>query len=123
MDDILQSEESQRFFSLIHMLQRSAMMNMGMIADGEGMIHFNLGEAKEAIDMLDTLQSRTSGNLEDVEATMLRGIVSELKMSFVRAPEQQKAVEEEKKRQEALRDTFISPETAPVDTLIDDEEE
>ena len=45
MEDILQNEESQRFFSLIHMLQRSAMLHLGMIPDEEGMIHFNLGEA------------------------------------------------------------------------------
>ena len=51
MEDILQNEESQRFFSLIHMLQRSAMLHLGMITDEEGMIHFNLGEAKAAIDL------------------------------------------------------------------------
>ena len=123
MDEILNSEESQRFFSLVYMLQRSTLMNMGMIADAEGMIHFNLGEAKEVIDILDTLQKRTDGNLEDVEATLLKGIISELKMAFVRAPSQQEAIEAEKKRQEELREAFVSPETAPSDTLIDDEEE
>ena len=50
MDDILQSEESQQFFSLVHMLQRSAMLHLGLIPDEEGMIHFNLGEAKAAKD-------------------------------------------------------------------------
>ena len=75
------------------------------------------------IDLLDTLESRTKGNLEEVEETMLRGIVSELKMLFVRAPERQKEIETEMKRQEALKETFTSPKTAPSDTLIDDEEE
>ncbi len=123
MDEILQSEESQRFFSLIHMLQRSTMMHLGLISDEAGTIHFNMGEAKAAIDLLDTLESRTKGNLEEVEETMLRGIVSELKMLFVRAPERQKEIETEMKRQEALKETFTSPKTAPSDTLIDDEEE
>ena len=123
MDDILQGEESQRFFSLIHMLQRSAMMHLGMIPDESGMIHFNMGEAKAAIDVLDTLEARTKGNLDEVEETMLRGIVSELKMLFVHAPERQQEIEAEMKRQEALKETFTSPETAPSDTLIDDEEE
>ena len=123
MDDILNSEESQHFFSLVYMLQRSALMNMGMIGDSQGMIHFNLGEAKEGIDILDTLQNRTKGNLEEVEATLLKGIISELKMAFVRAPSQQQAIEAEQKRQEELRESFVSPETAPSDTLIDDEEE
>ena len=123
MDDILQSEESQRFFSLISMLQRSAMMHLGMRPDEEGMIHFNLGEAKAAIDLLDTLQTRTAGNLEDVEENILKGLISELKMHFVRAPERQKEIEAEMKRQEELKETFTSPETAKSDTLIDDEEE
>ena len=123
MDDILQSEESQRFFSLISMLQRSAMMHLGMLPDEEGMIHFNLGEAKAAIDLLDTLQTRTAGNLEDVEENILKGLVSELKMHFVRAPERQKEIDAEMKRQEELKETFTSPETAKSDTLIDDEEE
>ena len=123
MDDILQSEESQRFFSLISMLQRSAMRHLGMLPDEEGMIHFNLGEAKAAIAMLDTLNSRTKGNLEEVEETLLRGLISELKMHFVRAPERQKEIEAEMERQEELKETFTSPETAPSDTLIDDEEE
>jgi hypothetical protein len=123
MDDILQSDESQRFFSLISMLQRSAMMHLGMLPDEEGMIHFNLAEAKAAIDLLDTLDTRTKGNLEEVEETILRGLISELKMHFVRAPERQKEIESEMKRQENLKETFTSPETAPSDTLIDDEEE
>jgi len=123
MEDILQSEESQRFFSLIHMLQRSAMMHLGLIPDEAGMIHFNMGEAKAAIDVLDTLESRTKGNLDEVEETMLRGLISELKMLFVHAPERQQEIEVEMKRQEALKETFTTPETAPSDTLIDDEEE
>ena len=123
MDDILQSEESQRFFSLIHMLQRSAMMHLGLIPDEAGMIHFNMVEAKAAIDVLGTLESRTKGNLAEVEETILRGLISELKMLFVQAPERQKEIEAEMKRQEALKETFTAPETAPSDTLIDDEEE
>ena len=86
MDDILQSEESQQFFSLVHMLQRSAMLHLGLIPDEEGMIHFNLGEAKAAIDLLGTIEKRTKGNLAEIEETLLRGLISELRMNFVRAP-------------------------------------
>ena len=118
---VLGSEESQRFFSLVHMLQRSAMLHLGLLPDEEGMIHFNLGEAKAAIDLLDTLDKRTKGNLEAIEAQMLRGIVSELKMHFVAAPARQQEIEAEQARQAELRDTFTSPETAASDTLIDDE--
>ena len=78
MDEILQSEESQQFFSLVHMLQRSAMLHLGLIPDEEGMIHFNLGEAKAAIDLLGTIEKRTKGNLAEIEETLLRGLISEL---------------------------------------------
>jgi hypothetical protein len=123
MDDVLNSDESQRFFSLIHMLQRSAMVHLGLIPDEEGMIHFNLGEAKAAIDLIDTLDVRTKGNLAGIEDNMLRSIVSELKMQFVSAPARQQDIEAEQKRQEALKQTFTAPKEAAADTLIDDEEE
>jgi hypothetical protein len=123
MDEVLQSEESQRFFSLIHMLQRSAMVHLGLIPDEEGTIHFNLGEAKAAIDLIGTLDVRTKGNLAGIEENMLRGIVSELKMQFVNAPGRQKEIEAEQKRREALKQTFTAPKEAAADTLIDDEEE
>ena len=44
-------------------------------------------------------------------------------MNFVRAPERQKEIEAEMARQEKMKETFTSPETAPSDTLINDEEE
>ena len=44
--DMFSDQYSERLFSVIQMLQRSALMNMGAIPDYEGMIHFNLGEAK-----------------------------------------------------------------------------
>ena len=69
------------------------------------------------------MEKRTKGNLAEIEETLLRGIISELKMNFVRAPERQKEIEAEMKRQEELKETFTSPETAKSDTLIDDEEE
>ncbi len=123
VDAPLSSEESQRFFSLVHMLQRSALLHMGAIPDNEGMVHFNLGEAKAAIDLLDTLAKRTSGNLDEIEETLLKGIVSELKMQFVRAPADQAIFKEEQERQDELKHAFENPEKASSDTLIDDDEE
>lgn len=123
MSDLLEDAESQRFFQLIHMLQRSALMNLGAVADGEGMIHFNLGEAKEAIDLLGTLEKRTKGNLSDAETGVLRGVLSDLRMRFVRAPEDEAKVKAEMERQEQLKSTFTDPANAPADTLVDDESE
>ena len=44
-------------------------------------------------------------------------------MHFVRAHDRHQEIEAEMKRQEELKETFTSPDTAPSDTLIDDEEE
>ena len=99
------------------------MLHLGLIPDDEGMIHFNLGEAKAAIDLLGTIEKRTKGNLAEIEETLLRGLISELRMNIVRAPERQKEIVSEMSRQEKLKETFTSPETAHSDTLINDEEE
>ena len=79
MTSPFEDEASERLFAIIHMLQRSALLNMGGIADSEGMIHFDLGEAKEAIDLLAAVQAKTSNNLSDQERALLRGIISELR--------------------------------------------
>tara|TARA_B000000565_G_C23771303_1_gene372343 strand:+ start:99 stop:419 length:321 start_codon:yes stop_codon:yes gene_type:complete len=105
------------------MLQRSALMNMGAIPDYEGMIHFNLGEAKAAIDAVEAIQEKTSGNLSEMEDTILKGTLSELRMIFVKAPEQQKLIEAEMARQEELKKTYTDPSSAPVEVIHTDSEE
>lgn len=115
--DMFSDEHSERLFSVIQMLQRSALMNMGAIPDYEGMIHFNLGEAKAAIDAIDAVQSKTSGNLSSMEETLLKGTLSELRMIFVKAPEQQKLIEAEMARQEELKKTYTDPSSAPTEVI------
>ena len=52
MVDMFKDEETEQFFQLVHMFQRSALLHMGMIPDQEGNMMFNLGEAKAGIDLL-----------------------------------------------------------------------
>ena len=111
---------SERLFSVIQMLQRSALMNMGAIPDYEGMIHFNLGEAKAAIDAIEAVQSKTKGNLSSMEDTLLKGTLSEIRMIFVKAPEQQKLIETEMARQEELKKTYTDPSSAPTEVIHSD---
>ncbi len=118
--DMFSDERSERLFAVIQMLQRSALMNMGAIPDHEGMIHFNLGEAKAAIDAIEAIQSKTIGNLSSMEDTLLKGTLSELRMIFVKAPEQQKLIEAEMARQEELKKTYIDPSSAPSETIHSD---
>ena len=118
--DMFSDQYSERLFSVIQMLQRSALMNMGAIPDYEGMIHFNLGEAKAAIDAIEAVQSKTTGNLSSMEETLLKGTLSELRMIFVKAPEQQKLIEAEMARQEELKKTFTDPSSAPAEVIHSD---
>ena len=122
-DDFLQSEESQQFFGLVQMLQRSAMVAMGLLPDQEGKISVNLAEAKAAIDLVSVLQKRTEGNLEEMESKFLQGIVTELRMKFVQAPRETAKMEAEEMEAEELKQIFTEPTTAPVDTVVDDSEE
>lgn len=122
-DDFLQSEESQQFFGLVQMLQRSSMVAMGLLPGQEGKFSVNLAEAKAAIDLVSILLKRTEGNLDEMESKFLQGIVTELRMKFVQAPRETAKMEAEEKDAEELKQTFTEPATAPVDTVVDDSEE
>ncbi len=121
-DDILQSEESIQFFSLIHMLQRSALVGLGLMPDHEGEFTPHLEEAKAAIDLIGMLQKRTEGNLEEMEQTLLQGILTELRMQFVQAPKEVERKQAEEQAVEELKQIIEDPQSAPVEVLIDDDE-
>ena len=63
MSGTFKDDETEQFFQLIHMFQRSSLLHMGMIPDNEGKFIFNLGEAKAGIDMLRVLQNKSKGNI------------------------------------------------------------
>jgi hypothetical protein len=86
MAEIFHDDETARFFQLVHLFQRSALLQMGQLPDTEGNVHYNMSEAKEAIDLLTMLQKKTKGNLQPVETSLLNGIVSELQLQFMKAP-------------------------------------
>jgi len=111
------SEEDERFFSLIYMFQRSALLHLGLLPDQNKQIHFNLGEAREAIEMIRMLQNKTKDSVGDKEAHLLRSIISELQLQFTQAPKRQKKIEEDQAQSEMIRETFASPQNAPVETI------
>ena len=121
-EEFFENEDTAHMFQLVHMIQRSAMMHMGMIQDSEGRHHFNLGETKAAIDTLNMLKNKTKGNLSSKEEAMLKGIVSELQLQFVKAPSRQRSYEEATANAEAVRETFQDPKTGPAEIIIDEEE-
>lgn len=120
--EFFDDDVSAHFFQLILMLQRSAMMHMGLLQDSEGRVHYNLGETKAAIDTLTMLKDKTSGNLSDKESTMLNGIISELQLQFVKAPARQRALEDQVEESEAVKETFSNPRDGPSEIIVDEEE-
>ena len=111
------TEEDERFFSLIYMFQRSALLHLGLLPDQNKQIHFNLGEAREAIEMIRMLQNKTKDSIGDKEAHLLRSIISELQLQFTQAPRRQKKIEEDQAQSEMIRETFASPQNAPAETI------
>jgi hypothetical protein len=121
-NDFFDDEISTHLFQLVHMIQRSAMMHMGLLPDSEGRAHYNLGETKAAIDTLSMLKTKTTGNLNPKENTMLNGIISELQLQFVKAPARQRELEDQVAESEAVRETFTNPQEGPVEIISDEEE-
>jgi uncharacterized protein DUF1844 len=71
---------------LFIMLATSALMNLGEAADPEtGERVLDLGQAKEAIDLLSLLRLKTEGNRTDQESHLLEEMLYDLQLRFVRA--------------------------------------
>ncbi len=74
------------FASFIMSLNTSALYHLGEISDPEsGEKRTDLVLAKHAIDSLSLLETKTRGNLTDEEKELLRMILFELKMRYVKA--------------------------------------
>ena len=118
---MFQDEETERFFQVVHLFQRTAMVNLGLIEHPEVGPRFTFQEAKEPIDILRMLKNTTEGNLDTSARTMLDGVVSELQMQFMNAPKRKKAMDEDMANMENVRQTFNNPRTAPVEDITSEE--
>jgi hypothetical protein len=122
MAGTFKDEEAEEFFQLIHMFQRSAMLHMGLLPDQEGNMMYNLGEAKAGIDLLRMLQGKTKGNLSDQEDRLLKGIVSELQLQFLKAPARHRDAESDAAQSETIREAFTNPQNGPIEDLSSSED-
>jgi hypothetical protein len=69
-------------------LGTSALYHMGLVGDpesGERVAEPNLPLARQTIDTLAMLETKTRGNLDQEEARLLEGLLYELRMRFVEA--------------------------------------
>lgn len=94
MTEMFADEDAARFFQMVQMLQRSTLLQMGYLPDQSGTYHYNMGEAREGIEVLRMFQRKTEGNLSSQETQMLRAVISELQMQFTQAPQRKRTRDE-----------------------------
>ena len=117
MADMFADEDAARFFQMVQMLQRSTLLQMGFLPDQSGTFHYNMGEAREGIEVLRMFQRKTNGNLSAQETQMLRAVISELQMQFTQAPQRRRERQEQEAQSDVIRETFTQPQDGPVEDL------
>lgn len=72
------------FETLVMSLSSTAMVQLGVIADPiNNQVAQNLPAAKQTIDILEILQQKTKGNLDNSESKLLDNILYELRMIYL----------------------------------------
>ncbi len=72
------------FFQLVVSLQAGAMQQMGKIASPiTGKVERNLDMAKNSIDLIGMLQTKTAGNLTQDEKKLIDHVLYELRLNYV----------------------------------------
>ena len=73
------------FANFVISLSTSALFHFGDFPEYEGgKVEKNLPAAKQTIDILDMLNEKTKGNLDDNENNLIQGVLYELKMRYVK---------------------------------------
>lgn len=75
------------FSTFVLSLATSALYHMGLSSDpsGESLPKPNLPLARQTIDTIEMLEEKTRGNLDDEEAKLIKSVLYQLHMGFVRA--------------------------------------
>ena len=77
-------QNSELFQGLVISLAAATMQHLGKTLNPvTHKIEKNLPAAQSTIDMLDMLEAKTTGNLSDNEAKLLKSILAELKLNYV----------------------------------------
>jgi hypothetical protein len=75
------------FGTFVISLGTSALYHMGMVPDPETgkPAEPNFPVARQTIDTVEMLQDKTQGNLSDEEATLIKNLLTELRMRYLEA--------------------------------------
>lgn len=78
------SREAALFLQLVLGLQQAAMMSLGKLMNPmSGKLDRNLEAAKNTIDTLGAIESRTRGQLEPDEQRVLTQVLTDLRLNYV----------------------------------------
>ncbi len=84
------SRQAALFLQLVLGLQQSGMMALGKLMNPiTRSIEVNLEAARDTIDTLSSIESRTRGNLDSDEARVLQQVITELRMNYLDAVKKQ----------------------------------
>jgi len=73
------------FTNFVLSLSTSALFHFGDFPDpATGSTQKDLSAAKQTIDMLDMINEKTKGNLDEQEKNLIQGVLYELKMRYVK---------------------------------------
>jgi hypothetical protein len=90
MTETAPSRQAALFLHLVLGLQQSGMMALGKLMNPiTRSIEVNLEAARDTIDTLSSIESRTRGNLESDEARVLQQVITELRMNYLDAVKKQ----------------------------------
>jgi hypothetical protein len=104
------------FYQLVWSMQAAAWQQMGKVASVvTGKMERDLDQAKNSIDMLEMIQRKTKGNLNEQEKKTLDHVLYELRMNYV--DELKKPAEESKTAEdkESPKETEAAKETQATD--------
>ncbi len=74
------------FSTFVLSLASTAMVHLGQLPRPEGeAVQRDLPAAKQAIDMLNMLEEKTRGNLDESEQKLLRSVLYDLRVAYVDA--------------------------------------
>lgn len=73
------------FATFILSLGSSALVHLGEAPDEAGETRANLSLAKQTIDLLAMIQTKTQGNLDDGETKLLSALLYDLRIKYVDA--------------------------------------
>ena len=84
MTDSTPSRQAALFLQLVLGLQQGGMVALGKLMNPlTRRVDKNLDAARDTIDTLEVLETRTQGNLESDEARVLRQVLTELRINYV----------------------------------------